>query len=188
MGCLLQQQGLENVAEFADREHWNCFFIEVRQIVDIFGVPISLSSDHNQCFIRILAMFDHDFHKRMEASNVRIVECVSDDDEDAKKESLDLDIKVDFEHAEAVKDIFTSTADFSHMYTVEISPPIGRSPQVTSVPIGSDGQPKFSQGVSAAIAEEDVGDPKKIKDQLFYDQTAGESPCQEVPAQRGRET
>ena len=29
MGCLLQQQGLENVAEFADREHWNSFFIKV---------------------------------------------------------------------------------------------------------------------------------------------------------------
>merc|ERR1712219_29940 len=54
--------------------------------------------------LRILAMFDHDFRKRMEASNVGIVECVSDDDEDAKHESLDLDIKVDFEHAEAVKD------------------------------------------------------------------------------------
>ena len=98
-------------------------------------------------------MFDHDFRKRMEASNVGIIECVSDDEE-----SLELDIKVDFEHAEAVKDIFTSTADFSHMYTVEISPPIGRSPQVTSIPIGSDGQPRFGQGVFAAIAEEDGDD------------------------------
>merc|ERR1719295_1736327 len=110
----------------------------------------------------------------MQASNVRVAECVKNlVSDDEKQEPQEMDIKVDFEHAEAVKDIFTSTADFSHMYTIEISPPIGRSPQVTSIPIGSDGQPRFGQGVFAAIAEEDAGDdPRKIKDQLLYDQTA----------------
>ena len=57
------------------------------------------------------------------------------------------DVKVSFEHAEAVRDIFTNRNDFTHLYTIEISPPAEGSPQVTSIRIGSDGKAKMGPSV-----------------------------------------
>jgi len=128
--------------------------------------------------LRILAMFDNDFRKRMQASNVRIVEYAQNDYE--KQELQEMNVQVHFEHAEAVKEIFTNTADFSHLYTVEITPPIGLSPQVFSIPIGPDGQPKSGQSCFANNYEEDnaqkrIEDPKPA---LIEDDNT-EQACQE---------
>ena len=68
------------------------------------------------------------------------------------------DVKVSFQHAEAVKDIFNNVNDFTHLYTVEISPPAEGSPQVTSIQIGSDGQPKKGPSVYSNEYEHNEGD------------------------------
>jgi len=156
---------------------WDVYYNnkDLRMLLNLLTESTGIASS-----LRILAMFDNDFCERMQASNVRVAECVKNlVSDDEKQEPQEMDIKVDFEHAEAVKDIFTSTADFSHMYTIEISPP-GRSPKVMSIPIGPDGQPKFGQGVFAPNSEGD-NDPRKIRDptELLYDQKTGESPCHE---------
>ena len=86
----------------------------------------------------------------MQPSKVSIARFLPKDvtiEEGNEQNAKEYDIKVSFEHAEAVKDIFTNSNEFSHLYTVEISPPTEKSPQVTSIRIGSDGQPKMGPSV-----------------------------------------
>ena len=98
-------------------------------------------------------MFDEELRSKMQPSNVNIEKDYSTNDETA------YDIKVSFEHAEAVRDIFNNANDFSHLYTVEISPPAEGSPQVTSIRIGSDGKPKKGPSVfTDDYVHEDEGD------------------------------
>merc|ERR1711962_396943 len=97
----------------------------------------------------------------MQASNVRISEIVSTAKEDEKEESEQMNVKVWFEHAEALKEIFTDTSEFSHLYTVEITPPIELGPPVMSIPIGPDGQPKSGRSVFANISD---GARKRMED------------------------
>ena len=95
-----------------------------------------------------MALFDEEFRQRMQPNEVRIVkEKVLDlpsegaevnEDDDVLKQTYN--IRVEFEHAEAVRDIFTKN-DFSHLYTVKITPSTDHS-QISSIRIGQDGKPK----------------------------------------------
>ena len=105
------------------------------------------------CLGRILALFDEELRARMQASHVTIDKMLEGGNDETA-----YDIKVSFQHAEAVKDIFNNVNDFTHLYTVEISPPAEGSPQVTSIRIGSDGQPKKGPSVYSNEYEHDEAD------------------------------
>ena len=100
-----------------------------------------------------MALFDEEFRARMQPSHVTIDKMLEESNDEVA-----YDIKVSFQHAEAVKDIFNNVNDFTHLYTVEISPPAEGSPQVTSIRIGSDGLPKKGPSVYSHEYDHDEAD------------------------------
>jgi len=104
--------------------------------------------------LRILALFDDDLRVKMQPSKVKITKSampkyISTTDEANDEDSKEYDVKVSFLNAEAVEHIFSDKDAFSHLYTVEISPPTDKCAQVTSIRIGADGKPKKGPSIFA---------------------------------------
>ena len=104
--------------------------------------------------LRIMALFDRNLRCRIEPSNVRLSQVNVHERSSVHEVNTEggivsnpakrtlYDVDVEFQEAEAIREIFAHIPNVTYLYTVEIQPPTEKS-SVKSVQIGDDGSPDF---------------------------------------------